>query len=60
MIIKKIVFEGWLSVIVENDPEKQKTTLGVQDWQLMFTQKQQVLDHIELLQKALEFWQFDE
>jgi hypothetical protein len=58
-MIKKILFEGVYSVIVENDAEKQKTLLGVQDYQLLFTEKQQVLDHIDLLQQALKYWQYE-
>lgn len=58
-MIKKVELKGLYSVAVENDPEKQETLLGVESWQLMFTSKQDVVDHIALLNKALEFWEYD-
>lgn len=53
-----VVVNGY-SVIVENDSKKQKTQLGVEKDTLLFTSKQDVVDHINLLKKALEFWEFD-
>ena len=57
--IKKVELQGRYSVVVENDEAKQETILGVEHWQLSFTKKQQVIDHIALLNKALEFWGYD-
>ena len=59
MIIKRIEFEGIYNVCVENDQEEGKTQLGVNDWSLMFTSKQDVVNHIALLNGALEFWEYD-
>lgn len=58
-MINKIELENSYKVTVENDADKQKTTLGVENWQLIFTSKQKVVDHIALLNKALEFWEYD-
>ena len=58
-MIKKIELEGYYSVAVENNEEKQETQMGVEGWQLMFTKKQDVVDHIALLNKALDFWEYD-
>ncbi len=58
-MINKIELEDGYSVIVENNSEKQETHLGIQDWQLIFTSKQGVVDHIKLLEKALEFWEYE-
>lgn len=58
-MINKVELEDGYRVVVENDSEKQKTQLGIQDWQLMFTSKQEVVEHIALLNKALEFWEYD-
>ena len=58
-VIKRIELQDGYSVIVENDSEKQKTQLGVEGWVLLFNSKQDVVDHIKLLNKALEFWEFD-
>ena len=59
-MITKIEMQQEYSIVVENDPDKEKTTLGVDGWSLMFMSKQSVLDHIEGLQKALEFWEYDD
>ena len=59
MIIKRIEFEDIYNVRVENDQEEGKTQLGVNDWSLMFTSKQDVVNHIALLNGALEFWEYD-
>jgi hypothetical protein len=58
-MIKRIELQSGYSVIVENDSEKQETQMGVECWVLLFTSKQDVVDHIKLLNKALEFWEFD-
>jgi hypothetical protein len=58
-VVEKIELKDGYSVAVVNDREKEKTRLGVEDWQLMFTSKQEVVDHIALLNKALEFWEYD-
>ena len=58
-MVEKIELKDGYSVAVVNDREKEKTRLGVEDWQLMFTSKQEVVDHIALLNKALEFWEYD-
>lgn len=50
---------GNCSVVVENYPCNQKTQMGVADWTLIFRSKQDVVDHIALLNKALEFWEYD-
>lgn len=59
-MIKKVELEGGYSVCVENDIEKKKTTLGVAGWQLMFTSKDEVKDFIALLEKAMEFWEYEQ
>ena len=59
-MIKRIELQdGNYSIIVENIQEKEKTNLGIENWQLIFTRKQDVENHIALLQKALEFWEYD-
>lgn len=58
-MINKVELESGYVVIAENDRDKQKTLLGVENWQLMFTTKQSVIEHIELLNKALEFWEYE-
>ena len=57
--IKRVELKGDYSVVVENDSDKQSTKLGIESWSLMFTAKQDVLDHIALLSKALEFWEYE-
>jgi RNase P/RNase MRP subunit p29 len=59
-MISKIELVGKYSVVIENNEEKRVTQLGVEGWIMMFTSKQQVVDHIELLNKALEFWEFND
>jgi hypothetical protein len=58
MITRIELVDGY-EVIVENDSDKKRTQMGVQSWVLMFTTKQEVLDHIALLTKALEFWEYE-
>ncbi len=60
-MFKKIEMQqdGGYSVAVENDSDKQKTSLGVEGWQLMFTSKDDVKGFMKLLEKALEFWEYD-
>jgi hypothetical protein len=58
-MIRRIELVDGYEVIVENDEGKQRTQMGVAAWQLMFTTKQEVLDHIALLTKALEFWEYE-
>ena len=58
-MISRVELKNGYSVIVENDPEKQTTKLGVEQWQLIFTSRQDVVDHIAMLNKALEFWEYD-
>jgi len=58
-VLKRVELQDGYSVVVENDPEKQETTMGIEGWQLMFLSKQDVLSHIALLTKALEFWQYE-
>lgn len=58
-MIKKIELENGYKVTVENDSYKQKTQMGIEGWQLIFTSKQGVVEHIALLNKALEFWEYD-
>lgn len=59
-MIRRIELIDGYQVIVENDADEKKTQMGVDNWVLMFTTKQEVVDHIALLTKALEFWEFDE
>jgi len=58
-MINKIELQDGYSVVVENDTDKKETAMGVESWQLVFTSKQDVIDHIALLNKALEFWEYD-
>ncbi len=58
-MIKRIdLLDGYL-VTVENDKENKKTQLGVEHNILFFTSKQEVVAHIALLNKALEFWEYE-
>ena len=59
MIIEKIELVGEYKVTVENSEDAQKTVMGIDGFALMFSTKQDVVDHIKLLNKALEFWEFD-
>ncbi len=59
-MIRRIELIDGYEVMVENDDYNKKTKMGVEYWQLSFTTKQEVVDHIALLTKALEFWEFDE
>ena len=58
-MVEKIELKDGYSIIIENDSEEKKTQMGIEGWQLMFTTKQDVVDHIALLNKALEFWEYD-
>jgi hypothetical protein len=58
MITRIELVDGY-EVIVENDADRKRTQMGVQSWVLMFTTKQEVIDHIALLTKALEFWEYE-
>ena len=58
-MIKKIEMEGEYSVTVTNDQVKEETILSVADWQLAFCKRENVEAHIALLQRALEFWEYD-
>ena len=61
MIIDKV--ELWSNdsykIVIENNVDEQRTEMGVGDWCLTFTRKQDVEDHIALLQKALEVWGYE-
>ena len=59
-MIDKIQITDGYRVTLENDSDKNKTMLGVEDWLLIFNSKNAVLQHIELLKKALEFWEYDD
>lgn len=58
-MIEKVELRNGYSVEVENDIEKQKSRLGVENWQLMFNTKQEVVDHMSLLGEALKYWEYD-
>lgn len=58
MITRVELHDGY-SVVVENDPVDQSSQLGVSEWALMFTSKDDVQTFITLLHTALEFWEFD-
>jgi len=58
-MIDKVELQDGYSIVIENDADKEETTLGVENWQLIFTSKQEVVDHIALLNKALEFWEYN-
>ena len=58
--VKKIVLGGYYDVVVENDHEKEKTSFGIDNWNLGFYKKNEVEGLIQQLTKALEFWEFDE
>jgi hypothetical protein len=57
-MINRIELEHKYAIIVENCSDTQKTKMGVEHWQLIFTSKQEVFAHIALLNKALEFWEY--
>ena len=59
MVIEKIELVGDYKVTVENREDAQKTIMGVAGFALKFSTKQDVENHIKLLNKALEFWEFD-
>ncbi len=58
-MIKKVEIECGYSTVIENDSVGKKTQLGVQDWQLMFNTKKEVEEFITMLQKGLEFWEYE-
>ena len=58
-MVTKIELQDRYSIVVENCPDKLETKLGIEGYSLIFTKKQDVLDHITLLEKALEFWEYD-
>lgn len=58
MISRVELLDGY-SVVVENDSEKQETSMGIEAWSLIFSKKQDVLDHIALLNEALKYWRYD-
>lgn len=58
-MIKKVEVEGSYSIIVENNSDKEETILGIDGYSIMFTCKQDVVDHIAVLNKALEFWEYE-
>ena len=60
-MIETVEFKsGSCQVTVENDAEKQKSCIGVDYFTLTFKSKQEVVDHIALLNKALEFWEYED
>lgn len=59
MAIKRVELEGLYNITIENDAESESTSLGVDNWSVMFQSKQDVVDYINLLNKALEFWEYD-
>lgn len=58
-MIEKVELKDGYQVVVTNDSEKQESCMGVNDFTLVFTTRQEVVDHIALLNKALEFWEYD-
>jgi hypothetical protein len=59
VMINRVELEHKYSVVVENCPDTQKTRMGVEYWQLVFDTKQEVHNHIMILNKALEFWEYN-
>ena len=59
-MIQKVELKDFYRVVVENDSEKQESRMGVEDFTLAFTSKQEVVDHIALLNKAIEFWEYED
>lgn len=45
--------------ILENNHETQKTTLGVDSYAIMFQSKQEVVDHIALLNDVMSHWVYE-
>ena len=58
-MIDRVELTDGYSVIVENDHESEESQMGIEKWTLMFASKQAVIEHIALLNKALEFWDYD-
>lgn len=58
-MINRVELEDRYKITVENNSEEEKTSMGIDNWNLMFSSKQDVVDHIALLNKALEFWEYD-
>ena len=61
MTIKRVelVSEWGIRVSVENDADTECSSLSMGGWGVVLTNKQAVFDQIALLNKALEFWEFD-
>ena len=57
--VSKMELNGRYQILVCNCPDEKKSTLGIDGYALMFTSKQDVIDHIALLNKALESWGYE-
>jgi hypothetical protein len=57
--INKVEFQGEYPITLENDTDKEKSCIGIENFSLMFTSKKSVQNHIKALEKALEFWEYD-
>ena len=59
-MFKRIEFEGTPTVIVQNiEDDKNTTLIIISEGNLALCQKQEVVDLISTLHKALEFWEYD-
>ena len=58
-MIEKVELRDGYSIVVENNSEKEESQLGVENWQLMFTSKADVESFINLLNRGLEFWEYE-
>ena len=57
-MIKRVELKGPATVIVENNEEKEETIMGIENYLIMFTTLKEVYDFIDLLDKAVEFWEY--
>lgn len=60
-LLRKISLErkNNISIVVENDREKKETTLIIGNYDLMFTDKQKVIDHVNDINELLAYWAYD-
>ena len=58
-MIEKVELRDGYSIVVENNSEKKETQMGIEGWQLIFTTREEVERFIALLNKGLEFWEYE-
>ena len=58
-MIEEVKMKDGYSISVWNDAEKKESVLEVEGWQLSFSSKSEVESFINLLQRGMEFWEYD-